>query len=301
MKKAFMFPGQGSQYVGMGKKMYEEYSPAKELMNKASDILGFDILKLMFEGPEKELTETRNAQPALFIAGATAFEFLKKEAGIEPDVVLGHSLGEFTALYASGVFDFETGLIVVRKRGELMSEAGRKYPGTMAAVISKMSVEEIENILEEVEGTVVVANINSPEQIVISGEIESVKLAMKALKEKGAKRVVPLRVSAAFHSPLMKEPAQEFARFLDEIEFKKPNVPIIPNYTAHATVDVGEIKDALKKQLTGSVKWVESIKEASRIGVSKFIEVGPGKVLKGLVSRILKGVEIKNFEAPGDL
>ncbi len=301
MKKAFMFPGQGSQYVGMGKKIYDEYLPAKELMDKSNDVLGFDILKLMFEGPEKELTETKNAQPALFIAGAAAFGYLKREKNIVPDVTLGHSLGEFTALYAAGVFDFETGLRVVRKRGELMSEAGSKYPGTMAAVISKMSVEEIEKILDEVEGIVVVANINSPEQIVISGEVEAVREAMKVLKEKGARRVVPLRVSAAFHSPLMKEPAEEFAKFLDGVEFKKPNNPVIPNFTARATEDVEEIKEALKNQLTGSVKWVESIKEAERIGVGEFIEVGPGKVLKGLVSRILKGVDVKNFEAPGDL
>lgn len=298
MKKAFMFPGQGSQYVGMGKKIYEEYPPAKELMDKANDVLGFDILKLMFEGPEKELTETKNAQPALFIASAVAFEYLKREIGMKPDVTLGHSLGEFTALYASGVFDFDTGLLVVRRRGELMSEAGSKYPGTMAAVISKMFVEEIEKILEEVEGIVVVANINSPEQVVISGEIEAVKKAMKVLKERGARRVVPLRVSAAFHSPLMKEPAEEFAKFLDSVEFKKPEIPVIPNFTARATKDIDEIKYTLKKQLTGSVKWVESIGEAERLGVSEFVEVGPGKVLRGLVSRILKGVEIKNFEAP---
>ena len=300
MKTAFMFPGQGSQYVGMGKKLYDSYEKARQLLDRADEILGFSISKLMFEGPESELTETKNAQPALFIAGAAAYEYLKNEKGMTPDVVLGHSLGEFTALYAAGVFDFETGLKVVRKRGELMSEAGAKYPGTMAAVISKKSVDEIENILKQVNGVVVVANINSREQVVISGEIDAVKEAMKLLKEAGAKRVVPLRVSAAFHSPLMEEPAKEFARFLETVSFNEPGVPVIPNFTAKATTSVDEIKEALKKQLTGSVKWVESIEEARRIGVERFIEVGPGKVLKGLVSRILKDVEVMSFEAPED-
>ena len=298
MKRAFMFPGQGSQYVGMGKKIYENYDRARSLMELANEVLGFEITKLMFEGPEDELTETRNAQPALFIAGAVAFEFLSEEKGITPDVVLGHSLGEFTALYAAGVFDFVTGLKVVRKRGELMSEAGNKYPGTMAAVIGKLSVDEIEKILEGIDGIVVVANINSPEQVVISGEVNAVKEAMRVLKEKGAKRVVPLRVSAAFHSPLMEEPAKEFARFLDRVEFREPRVPVIPNFTARATRDVNEIKQALKDQLTGSVRWVESIQEAYNLGVREFVEVGPGKVLKGLTSRIVKGVEISNFEGP---
>jgi [acyl-carrier-protein] S-malonyltransferase len=278
----------------MGRGLYDGFEAGRSLMDRARDLLGFDITRLMFEGPQEDLTETQNAQPALFIVGVATF-LLLKENGFEMNLAFGHSLGEFTALHAAGVFPFDEGLSLVRKRGELMSRAGAKYPGGMAAVIG-LDREKLEEVIGNAGGTVVMANVNSPDQVVISGDKESVLRAAELAKEAGAKRAIPLNVSAAFHSPLMEEPALEFGRILESAEFREPFCPVIPNVTAKLTKDTEEIRTALMKQLRNPVLFSDSLREAERFGAGYFVEAGPGKVLSGLVRRTLQDVRTANVE-----
>ena len=280
--KAFLFPGQGSQFVGMGRELMEK---RHELVEKTSEILGFDIKRLILEGPEEELKKTENTQVAIYLVSYLAF----LETGETPDYVAGHSLGEYTALTAAGVVDFEDGIRIVRKRGELMAQARE---GSMLAVIG-LDKKTIEEVLEAFKD-VVIANENSPVQYVLSGEKEAVEKVGEELKKRGAKKVVPLKVSGAFHSPLMEEAKNELAKFLKTVEFKPARIPIVQNVTAKAVTDPTEIKENLIHQMTGKVKWVDTLNFLFNTGVREFVEVGPGKVLTGLVRKTLKDVKVKN-------
>ncbi|MCD6253184.1 MAG: ACP S-malonyltransferase [Thermotogae bacterium] len=283
---AWLFPGQGSQQVGMGERLFESQ---KELVEQANEALGFDLRSLILNGPEEELRKTENTQPAIFLVSyLAAQELLKAE---RPSFLAGHSLGEYTALAVAEVFDFATGIRLVRKRGELMAKA---KAGTMAAIIG-LKKETIEELLQQVEGTVVIANENSPQQFVISGEVEAVNKACSLLKEAGARRVTPLNVSGAFHSPLMEEAKNQIKNVLQGIEFKKPKYSVVQNVVAQSVEDPQQLKANLVEQLTGRVRWIETLQYLGAAGVKKFVEVGPGKVLSGLVRKTLKGVEIKQF------
>lgn len=295
MKKiAFMFPGQGSQYVGMGREIMKEFPNAARLMERAKAVLEMDIEKLCFAGPAKELNNTRNTQPAIYIVSMMINRVLS-EKGIEPAVVAGHSLGEYSALAAAGVFSFEDGLRLVRQRGILMDEALPGGQGIMAAVIG-LDPEQILSICQQVGGICEVANYNSPQQIVISGEVAATREAMKLADESGARRVVELDVSGPFHSSLMRPAREKLVGIIKEIDFKEPSVPVIANTTANYVKDVEEIKEALINQLTSSVRWVESINLMVKDGVNTFIEVGPGRVLKSLLRKINRSVKAYNVE-----
>ena len=293
MKTVWMFPGQGSQQVGMGQRLYERFAWAREMYQQAEEILDLPLAEVSFEGPEERLTQTLFAQPALFVYEAALVRWLR-EQGSEPDLTLGHSLGELTALFAAGAVDFETGLRLVGQRARLMQQAAEKRAGTMAAVIG-LEPEVIDAVLRQVSGTVVAANFNSPGQVVISGEEAAVLEAMERLKALGTKRVIRLRVSAAFHSPLMEPAQKEFAEFVDTLPFQEPRCPVIPNATARATRDPRELREALKVQLRQPVRWVDSLREAYRLGGRRFVEIGPGKVLQGLARRTLEGIEVAGF------
>ncbi len=295
-KTAYMFPGQGSQKVGMGKKSFEESSKARELFGKASEILGFDVAKLCFEGPEEQLNDTRYTQPALFVTELAIVEAMRERGELErPDAVFGHSLGELMALTFAGVFSFEDGLKLVAERGKLMAEAGEKRPGKLAAIIG-LPPEKVRQIVDSVDGTVVAANINSPIQVVISGEAEAVQKAAEMAKSQGARRAIVLKVSVASHSPLMAEAAEKFRKVLDGIKFNPPQVTVVQNVTGRPVSNPAEIKENLAKQLVSSVLWVDTLLWAHQNGITRFVEIGPGKVLTGLAKQTLKGVELINIE-----
>lgn len=299
-KLAFVFPGQGSQYVEMGKDFYENFDLAKKYFEKANDILGFDLKELCFNGPEEKLTETQNTQPAIFTVSMIAYELLKSK-GIEPEMVAGHSLGEYAALCAAGVFDFETGLKLVRKRGELMSSAVNDgSEGTMAAIIA-LNQSKIEEICNKVDGVCELANINSPMQIVISGEKEAIKEAMELASEAGAKKVVELNVSSAFHSQLMEPAKNKLKSYIESIEFNDPVMPVVANSTANIVKNKDEIVTALEKQLTSPVRWVESMELMGNEDIDLALEVGPGRVLKALMRRIDRSIKTYNVEDKASL
>ena len=282
MKKALVFPGQGSQFVGIGRELYYSRKEIKDLMESANDILGFDILSIMFNGNEEDLKKTKVTQPAIFIHSIAA---VKAADTTGAEMVAGHSLGEFSALVANGTLSFKDGLELVYQRALAMQEACDLHPSSMAAVLG-LEDSIVEKICAETEGIVVPANYNCPGQLVISGETDAVEKACIALKEAGAKRALILPVNGAFHSPLMKPAQEKLAKAIENVRFNNPIIPIYQNVTTTAVTDPEEIKKNLIAQLTSSVKWTQSIKNMVTDGASHFIEVGPGKTLQGLIKKI---------------
>ena len=285
--KAYVFPGQGAQFVGMGKDLYESNPKAKELFDKANEILGYPITDIMFEGTDEDLKQTKVTQPAVFLHSVITALCLDD---FKPDMVAGHSLGEFSALTAAGALSFEDGLRLVYARAMAMQKACEAVPSTMAAVIN-LPDETIEQICAEIskDGNVVVpANFNSPGQVVISGNVEAVKEACTKLKEAGAKRALPLAVGGAFHSPLMEMARVELAKAIEAAPISKPICPVYQNVDALPHTDPAEIKDNLLKQLTSPVRWTQSVKHMLADGMTEFVECGPGTVLTGLIGRIMK-------------
>jgi [acyl-carrier-protein] S-malonyltransferase len=284
--KAYIFPGQGAQFTGMGKDLYENSAEAKALFEKANDILGFRITDIMFEGTAEELKETKVTQPAVFLHSVILAKALK----IKPDMVAGHSLGEFSALVANGSLSFEDGLKLVSQRAIAMQRACEIAPSTMAAVLN-LDDKVVEDICASIDGVVVAANYNCPGQLVISGEYKAVELACEKMKEAGAKRALILPVGGAFHSPMMEPAREELAAAIEATTFHKPTCPVYQNVTASAVSDADEIKKNLIIQLTAPVKWTQSVQKMIKDGATSFTEVGPGKVLVGLVNKIDKEVE----------
>lgn len=287
MKRAFLFPGQGSQFVGMCKDLYNSSLHAKELMDQACRILGFNITEVMFEGTEDDLKATRVTQPAVFLHSVVLAECSPLPS---PDMVGGHSLGEFSALVAAAAVSFEDGLRLVEARAQAMQECCEKHPGAMAAIIG-LDAGEIERICSETPGVVVPANYNSPGQTVISGEKSAVDQACASLKEAGAKRALPLAVSGAFHSPLMEPAREKLAKAIESTVFAAPRCPIYQNVTARPETDPAVIKANLLLQLTSPVRWTQTMLGMLEQGACEFTEIGPGTVLQGLLSRMTKGME----------
>src|ERR1700753_2235075 len=292
MKHAYVFPGQGSQFPGMGKNLYENSAFAKKLFEQANEILEFRISDIMFNGTEEELLQTYVTQPAIFLHSVIAFKGIENT---RPDMVAGHSQGEFSALVANGVLSFEDGLKLVSVRAEAMQHACEKEPSAMAAVLG-LPDDVVENICAEVQkesGEIVVpANYNCPEQLVISGSINGIRLASEKAKIAGAKRTIPLKVSGAFHSPFMASAQEELRESIETTTFYTPNCPIYQNIVAKAVVSRDEIKKNLIGQLTGPVKWTQSVRAMITDGASHFTEVGPGKVLHKLIHKINHEVQM---------
>ncbi len=299
VKRALLFPGQGSQYVGMAKDIYDNSSKAKEFVQKAEEAISFNISKIMFEGPIEELKKTSITQPAIYLHSYLLFNEL---SNLTFHAVAGHSLGEYSALAANNTLDPLTAFKLVRKRGEAMLEAGEKMNGTMAAIIG-MSAEDLEQICAEASNTGIVqcANFNSPGQIVISGSVPGVRKAMELCKEKSVRLVKELVVSGAFHSPLMEPAVEFFKKELENVNLKNSEIPVYTNVTAKPNTDGEEIKDLLVRQLTAPVRWEETINNMIKDGINEFIEIGPGKVLQGLVKRIDKNVSISSIDKFEDL
>lgn len=283
--KAFVFPGQGAQFVGMGKDLYENHALAKELFDKANEILGYRITDIMFEGMDEELKQTKVTQPAIFLHSVISALCLGEE--FKPDMAAGHSLGEFSALTAAGALSFEDGLRLVYARAMAMQKACEAQPSTMAAVIG-LADDVIERICDETEGVVVPANYNCPGQVVISGEVEAVKTACAKLKEAGAKRALPLAVGGAFHSPLMEPARVELAAAIEATPFNRPICPVYQNVDAKPYTEAADIKANLLKQLTSPVRWTQTVMNMLQDGMTEFVECGPGTVLSGLINRIRK-------------
>ena len=291
MSKAYIFPGQGSQFPGMGKALYERSAEAREMMDRANEILGFPITDIMFGEDAEALKATRVTQPAIFIHSVV----LALCSGLEaPAMVAGHSLGEFSALAAAGAMDFEDALRLVAVRASAMQKCCEQVPGTMAAVI-KLPTETVEEICASCAGLVIPANYNSEGQIVISGEAEAVAEACAKMKEAGAKRALPLAVSGAFHSPLMEPARLELAEAIGKTPFQVPVCPIYQNVTALPSTDPEVIKDNLLRQLTSPVRWTQTVQNMVADGADSFLEIGPGTVLQGLVKRIAPEVEINGI------
>jgi len=294
-KVAYVFPGQGAQAVGMGKDLYDSFDSIKTLFRQADEAINFPITKMCFEGPEEELRKTINAQPALVLVSIACLRAAQETVGNKlpaPAFAAGHSLGEYTALAAAGVIDFSTAVYLSRERGRLMFEAGMKQSGAMSAVLG-LDEAVLARICKET--NTVIANINCPGQLVISGASENIAKASEMAKAKGAARVTPLQVSGAFHSPLMQPAVPGMSAALDKVNFKNPAIPIIANVTAQPLTKAGQFRDELINQLTSSVQWQKSVEYMLGQGVKSFIEIGPGKVLAGLIRRISRDAEMVNI------
>lgn len=284
---AYIFPGQGAQFPGMGLDLYEQSSVAKSLFEEANSILGFDITKIMFEGSAEDLKQTNVTQPAIFLHSVILAKSMGKQ--FKPEMVAGHSLGEFSALVANNTLSFEQGLKLVAQRADAMQKACVSTEGTMAAVLG-LEDEIVESVCAEIEGIVVAANYNCPGQLVISGAIEPIHAACELLKEKGARRALVLPVGGAFHSPLMEPAREQLATAIEQTTFNTPNCPIYQNVCAKAVQNTTEIKTNLIAQLTSPVRWTQSVEQMITDGAQHFIEVGPGKVLQGLMRKINRAV-----------
>jgi len=296
---AILFPGQGSQYVGMGRDWYEGDPEARELFDGANEILGFDLRKICFEGPEEELRQTRNTQPAIFVHGVLV---AKLSHHLDASAAAGHSLGEYTAVVAAGAMGFEDGLRLVRLRGELMQEAGETRKGTMAAIVG-LPVADLEDVCREASASGIVqpANFNSPGQIVVSGEVSGVRKAMELAKQRGAKLAKELVVSGAFHSPLMESAKQGLKDALERATIRDAGIPVYANVTAEPVREGSAIRDLLFRQLTSPVRWEQTIENMVRDGLDTFCEMGPGKVLQGLTRRTKDGVQVLGIDKYADL
>lgn len=291
MKKAFIFPGQGAQFPGMGKDLFEQHEAIRHLFAEANEIVGYNLQQTMFEGSEEELKQTRVTQPAIFLHSVT--KAISLGDAFRPDMVAGHSLGEFSALVAAGAMQFRDGMTLVLKRALAMQKACDLQPSTMAAVLG-MEDKQVEEICASVrEGVVVPANYNCPGQLVISGSIPAVEAACEKLKAAGAKRALLLPVGGAFHSPLMEPARKDLEKAILETEMKAPSCPIYQNFTARPSTDVEEIRRNLALQLTGAVRWTQSVQQMAADGATHFTELGPGKVLQGLVQKIFRDAVIE--------
>ena len=293
-KVAFVYPGQGTQYVGMGKELYEKNKRAKELFDKIFNSLDIDLKKVMFEGPEDLLKKTDYTQPAIVSLSLVLTELLK-EKGIEPDYVAGHSVGEFAAFGGANYLSIEDAVKLVAARGRIMREVAEKVNGSMAAVLG-MDAEKIKEVLKSVDGVVEAVNFNEPNQTVIAGSKEAVEKACVVLKEAGAKRAIPLAVSGPFHSSLMKEAGEKLKEEAQKYTFNIGKVKIVANTTAELLESDSEVKDEIYRQSFGPVKWVDTINKLKSLGVTKIYEIGAGKVLSGLIKKIDKEIEVENIE-----
>ncbi|ALF22343.1 ACP S-malonyltransferase [Fusobacterium animalis] len=293
-KIAFVYPGQGTQYVGMGKELYEKNKRAKELFDKIFNSLDIDLKKVMFEGPEDLLKRTDYTQPAIVSLSLVLTELLK-EKGIEPDYVAGHSVGEFAAFGGANYLSIEDAVKLVAARGRIMREVAEKVNGSMAAVLG-MNAEKIKEVLKSVDGVVEAVNFNEPNQTVIAGSKEAVEKACVVLKEAGAKRAIPLAVSGPFHSSLMKEAGEKLKEEAQKYTFNIGKVKIVANTTAELLESDSEVKDEIYRQSFGPVKWVDTINKLKSLGVTKIYEIGAGKVLSGLIKKIDKEIEVENIE-----
>lgn len=289
MKKAYVFPGQGAQFVGMGKDLYETSALAKEMFEKANEILGFRITDLMFSGTDEDLKQTKVTQPAIFLHSVILAKTIGEE--FKPDMTAGHSLGEFSALVAAGALSFEDGLKLVYSRALAMQKACEANPSTMAAILA-LPDEKVEEICESIDDVVVPANYNCPGQIVISGTISGIEKACELMKEAGAKRALPLKVGGAFHSPLMEPARVELSEAIESTSFSTPVCPVYQNVTTKGETDPEVIKKNLIVQLTSPVKWTQSVQNMIADGATEFVELGPGSVLQGLISKINKSAAV---------